>query len=161
MSRATDLRDALIAELQTQLGDEQTIEPFSMLIYEREEFKTKPLILVRSRGRQYLADQGPDEMMVMIDVMVAAAIPPKTATTMAGYRQEIVAQYDEFDDLFQTVLDLWVPDGPLKTRSLANHRFHSFEEVEGFEMEQLHSDGVYSSWIQLKYYDSYDEDDRT
>jgi len=40
---------------------------------------------------------------------------------------------------------------------MADHRFVSIEEIVGFEMDELFSDGVYLSWIQLKYQDCLDE----
>jgi hypothetical protein len=162
MSRATQLRDAMITELASRLGDSVgSVKPFSLLVYDRSEFVEKPLVLVRVAGRELLATQGPDEQMVLIDVLIAAAIPDRTGTTETEWREELVAHYDEFDGTFESLLDLWVPDGPLKTEGIADFRFVSIEEVIGFEMDELYRDGVYLSWIQLKYQDTFDEDDRT
>lgn len=161
MSRATELRDALITELSDRLTDVGSVQPVSLLVYDRNEFIEKPIVLVRIAGRELFATQGPDDLMVLVDVLIAATIPKRTGNSDAEYRQELVAHYDSFDGTFESLLDLWVPDGPLKNKAIADFRFVSIEEVVGFEMDELYRDGVYLSWIQLKYQDTFDEDDRT
>lgn len=162
MSRATALRDAIVEELDELFEthtDPPKIEAFSLLLYEREELKEKPLVLVRVAGREFSANQGPDEQMILVDVIICGAIPKKTGNSVAEYRQQLTANYDTFDSLFETLLGFWVPKGPLSKIGLADHRFSSIEEVRGFEMDELHSDGVYLSWIQVKYQDCLDEGD--
>jgi hypothetical protein len=157
MSRATAVRDAIIAAIKENLAGDQNVEPFSLLLYEKEELADKPLILARVAGREFVAEQGPDTQMVMIDVIVCAKITQKTSSTYSQYRQELVANYDAFDNLFESLIALWVPNGPLSQKGMADHRFSSIEEIVGFEMDELYSDGVYLSWIQLKYQDCLDE----
>jgi|GEM_PF-6941906 len=157
MSRATSVRDAMVTAIKENLAGNQNVEPFSLLLYERDELIEKPLVLIRVAGREFVAEQGPDEQMVKIDVIICAAIPEKTSGTYSTYRHELVANYDIFDSLFESLISLWVPNGIFSRRAMADHRFVSIEEIVGFEMDELFSDGVYLSWIQLKYQDCLDE----
>lgn len=163
MSRASELRDALVAELTERLPDE-TVEAFLVPNYEREDLEDsegnpEPRIVVRVAGRDIRVMQGPDERYVVMDVGVVGIGPAKTETTPSGYRIEELARCDVYDGLMESVIALWTPNGPLVGLALANHRFASISQAIQFDADRLYNASIWLSMIQLTFFDCIDEYD--
>lgn len=158
MSRASDLRDALIAELEDRFPSE-TIEAFAIPDYEAEELRGGRRIGVRINRRTLDSNQGPDVRTVQIDVGVFGDLGKKESSSKSAYREQVVEKIDDFDDLVEELIALWTPDGPLCgiQAGLANHRFSTIEQPVVFDDQQLYAMGLYVSMIRLTYIDQEDE----
>lgn len=156
MSRASDVRDAIITELKSQFPDE-TVDKFSIPRYSREDLADGPRIAVRTGGRELASDQGPDTTDVVIEVGVVGVSPEKSGETDAAYQDEEVAKHDEYDGLLESIIALWIPDGELVDKGMADHAFQSIDQAAQFDANQLYQAGVWLSLIQLTYRDTRDE----
>ncbi len=158
MSRASDLRDAVITELNTRLSG-QTIEAFVVPHYTREELVSGPRIAVRLAEREVEIDQGPDARNVVIEVGVVGVTPSLTGAVSSAHRSQEVAACDVFDGLMESIIALWSPNGVLskRTAGLASHRFISIEQPVMFDAQKLYSDGIWLSLIRLTYQDTTDD----
>lgn len=157
MSRASSVRDAVIAALKEQLPNE-TVETVVIPHYEREELDAGARIVVRFGARELRVEQGPDERDVTIEVGVIGVTPKREDSTKAGYHAEQVAAVDSFDTLMESVIALWTPNGPLARIGMAEHWFVEIEQAINFDAEKLWNGGVYLSLITLTYRDSRDEE---
>ena len=158
MSRASDLRDAVITELDTRLTG-QTVEAFIVPHYTREELPGGPKIAVRVAEREIEVDQGPDNRQVIIEVGVVGVTPALSGAVTSAHRSQEVAACDVFDNLMEQIIALWSPSGPLSVRTagLAGHRFVGIENSIYFDPQKLYSDGLWLSLIRLTYQDSIDD----
>ncbi len=153
MSRASKVRDAVIAALNeqiTNLGAEAFIVPD----YEREELESGPKVAVRFGSRTTSANQGPDERDIVIEVCVIGLLPPRGDD---DYRAATVAAVDSFDDLTESIIALWTPSGVLARCGMADHRFTDIDQDSAFDPEQLHSHGIWVSMVSLTFQDTIDD----
>lgn len=158
MSRASDLRDAVITELDTRLTG-QTVEAFIVPHYTREELTSGPKIAVRIAERELEIDMGPDTRNVIIEIGVVGVTPALTGSVSSAHRSQEVAACDVFDDLMEEIIALWSPNGVLskRTAGLAGHRFTGIEQPIMFDPQKLYSDGIWLSLIRLTYQDTVDD----
>ena len=158
MSRASDLRDAVITELNTRLTG-QTVEACIVPHYEREELTSGPKIPVRIAERELEIDMGPDTRNIIIEIGVVGVTPAKTGSVSSNYRTQEVAACDVFDDLMEEIIALWSPNGVLskRTAGLAGHRFIGIEQPIMLDAQRLYSDGIWLSLIRLTYQDTTDD----
>lgn len=158
MSRASDLRDAVITELDTRLTG-QTVEAFIVPHYTREELISGPKIAVRIAERELEIDMGPDTRNIIIEIGVVGVTPALTGSVSSAHRSQEVAACDVFDDLIEEIIALWSPNGVLskRTAGLAGHRFIGIEQPIMFDPQKLYSDGIWLSLIRLTYQDTTDD----
>jgi len=158
VSRASDLRDAVITEIDTRIAG-QTVEAFIVPHYTREELAAGPKIAVRVAERETEVDQGPENRLVIIEVGVVGVTPALTGDVTSAHRAQEVAACDVFDGLMESIIALWSPAGPLASRTagLAQHRFVGIEQPILFDPQKLYSDGLWLSLIRLTYFDSVDD----
>ncbi len=116
MSRASDLRDAVITELDTRLTG-QTVEAFIVPHYTREELTSGPKIAVRIAERELEIDMGPDTRNMIIEIGVVGVTPALTGSVSSAHRSQEVAACDVFDDLMEEIIALWSPNGVLSKRT--------------------------------------------
>ena len=153
MSRASDVRDAIVTAIAAQLPGE-TVEAFSVPHYTKEQLVSGPRIAVRCSGRNLQISQGPDQRAVLIDVCVIGAAPEQST---ASFRVDELGKVDEFDELMESVIALWTPAGTLGRSGMAYHSFEQIEQVIQVDQEKLYTDGIYISVIRLTYHDSEDD----
>lgn len=158
MSRASDLRDAVITELDTRLTG-QTVEAFIVPHYTREELTSGPKIAVRIAERELEIDMGPDTRNIIIEIGVVGVTPALTGSVSSAHRSQEVAACDVFDDLMEEIIALWSPNGVLskRTAGLSGHRFIGIEQPIMFDPQKLYSDGIWLSLIRLTYQDTTDD----
>lgn len=156
MSRASDLRDAVITELDSRLTG-QTVESFIVPHYTREELTDGPKIAVRVAERELEIDQGPDTRNIIIEIIVVGVTPALTGSVSSAHRSQEVAACDGFDDLMEDILELWTPNGALAKSGLSDHRFVGIAQPIMFDPQQLYSDGKWLSLIRLTYQDTTDD----
>ena len=84
------------------------------------------------------------------------AIPQRTADSPTGFDDEITTACDAFDDLFESLLALWTPNGVLSKTAFAEHGFRTIEQLQ-FDPRQVFEQGTWLSVFQLTYEDSEDE----
>ena len=158
MSRASDLRDAVLTELNTRLTG-QTVEAFIVPHYTREELTSGPKIAVRIAERELEIDMGPDTRNIIIEIGVVGVTPALTGSVSSAHRSQEVAACDVFDDLMEEIIALWSPNGVLskRTAGLSGHRFIGIEQPIMFDPQKLYSDGIWLSLIRLTYQDTTDD----
>ncbi len=156
MSRASDLRDQVITELNTRLAG-QTVEAFIVPHYTREELTAGPKIAVRVAERELEVDQGPDSRNIVIEIGVVGVTPALSGSVSSAHRSQEVAACDVFDDLMEDILELWTPNGVLSKTGLSDHRFIGIEQPIMFDPQKLYSDGIWLSLIRLTYQDTIDD----
>lgn len=156
MSRASDLRDAVITELSTRLSG-QTVEAFIVPHYTREELTSGPKIAVRVAEREIEVDQGPDSRNIVIEIGVVGVTPALTGSVSSAHRSQEVAACDVFDDLMEDIIDLWSPAGALASCGVSDHRFVAIEQPIMFDPQKLYNDGIWLSLIRLTYQDTTDD----
>ena len=158
MSRASDLRDAVITELDNRLTG-QTVEAFIVPHYTREELTSGPKIAVRIAERELEIDMGPDTRNIIIEIGVVGVTPALTGSVSSAHRSQEVAACDVFDDLMEEIIALWSPNGVLskRTAGLSGHRFIGIEQPIMFDPQKLYSDGIWLSLIRLTYQDTTDD----
>ena len=159
MSRASNVRDAVLAAIQTELPSE-TAETFVVPNYTNEELQSGARIIVRNGGRQIAIGQGVDTRDVLVEVGVVGVVGPKQGGSGTEYKTEELTKADQFDALMESVIALWTKDddgdGPLRRCGMAGHSFESMEQVIQMDAEKLYSEGIWLSVIQLTYRDSED-----
>jgi hypothetical protein len=156
MSRASDVRDAIALDLQSQFEGE-TVEKFMIPDFTREELALQRRIGVRVGSRAIEIDQGVDERQVVIEVAVIGVVAEKSGTTDAAYRSQTMAACDAFDSLMESIIAKWTPDGMFRHKAMADHRFVSLEQAVQFDVQKLYSEGLWLSLIRLTYQDCLDE----
>jgi hypothetical protein len=158
VSRASDLRDAVITELDTRLTG-QTVEAFIVPHYTREELTSGPKIAVRIAERELEIDMGPDTRNIIIEIGVVGVTPALTGSVSSAHRSQEVAACDVFDGLMEEIIALWSPNGVLskRTAGLSGHRFIGIEQPIMFDPQKLYSDGIWLSLIRLTYQDTTDD----
>ncbi|GAA4465420.1 hypothetical protein [Novipirellula rosea] len=156
MSRASDVRDAVIAAIKEQMPTE-TVEAFVLPRFTKEELvESGPRIAVRFARRDLRVDQGPDERDVVIHVGVVDVMPPNQGTG-SSYRVEEVAAFDAVDALMEQVIALWTPNGPLSRCYMAEHWFVSITQPFVLDEKELKDNNNFVLLVQLTYRDSIDE----
>ena len=156
MSRASDLRDQVITELDTRLTG-QTVEAFIVPHYTREELTAGPKIAVRVAERELEVDQGPDSRNIVIEIGVVGVTPALSGSVSSAHRSQEVAACDVFDDLMEDILELWAPNGVVAKNGRSDHRFIGIEQPIMFDPQKLYSDGIWLSLIRLTYQDTIDD----
>tara|TARA_R110002073_G_scaffold20209_5_gene72812 strand:- start:16938 stop:17408 length:471 start_codon:yes stop_codon:yes gene_type:complete len=156
MSRASDVRDAVIAAIKEQMPDE-TVEAFVLPNFTKEELvESGPRIAVRFARRDIRVEQGPDERDVLIHVGVVSAMPANSGSE-TSYRIEEVAAFDAVDTLIEQIIALWSPNGILARCYMADHWFRSITQPFVLEEKQFNDSGNLVSLIQIQFRDSIDE----
>lgn len=157
MSRASDLRNAVREQLAERL--DRTVDSVVVPDYSREELVSfgEPRVFVRHGGRTVELEQGPAERIVTVDVGVAIALGPATGQypTEASYRAEATTQVDEADGILESIIDLWLPNGPLLRCGLAHHSFHGIDRAV-FDASKLYEKRVWLSLAGIQFRDSRD-----
>lgn len=158
MSRRSDLRDAVVVALQERLPDEN-IESFIVNDYTQDDLEEGPRIVVRVGTRKLSSDQGPDDQRVLIEIGVIGATKERGTSEPSDHRKDLVKDCDSFDDLMDSVVSQWVPNGPLSQKGLAEHSFQMISQPFDFDPKKIRNEGIWLSMIQLTYLDSVDDED--
>lgn len=148
MSRASDVRDGIVAELQTDFPD-NTVSAFIIPRWTREDLTAGPQIGVRVGSRDLLLNQGPDEKQIGIEIGVVGITPDTTEATTE------VAKVDEYDALLESIIALYMNGGRLSRGGIADHFPVAIEQSVQFDPDQLRQ-GVYLSLITVTYQDTED-----
>lgn len=159
MSRATELRDEIAAEIDARLGGGTPVDVVLYPDYKREELDAGPRVIVRRGLRSVEIDQGPDIRQVVIEVGVVGLLKASEgeSPTVTTRRAQELAESDSFDDLLESIIAFWSPNGPLQSCGIAEHQFVSLDEVQSLDTRKLYESGVHLSLIALTYEDSADE----
>lgn len=155
MSRASDLRDGIKTELETDFGGSYTVDAFIIPRWTREDLASGARIAVRVGGRNLQWNQGPDEKDVAIQVGVVG-ITPDGATATAGFAALELSKVDEYDGLLESIIDLWMNNGRLSGKGVGDHYPVNISQPIQFDPQQLEK-GVYLTMIEITYRDSEDE----
>lgn len=156
MSRQSLVRDAIVSELKDRISN-QAIETFVVPHYSRKDLSSGPRICVRSGSRELAIDQGPDTRDVVVEIGVVGVTRLRESTDEATYRLGMVDDCDTFDELMETIIAMWTPNGPLSQCGMADHRFVSIEQAINFDPQKLYDDGIWLSMIRLTYQDTFDD----
>lgn len=149
MSRASGLRDAMIAELQTRTG--YTVDAFVKNSYTREDLdESSPRIACQCAGRTVMSMQGPDSREVKLLVAVLGLVREQPTDAQR------VADADTFDALVETIIGYWSPDGPLAGKALNDHRFIGISQHLQFDPDQFYNNGVFMSLLTFTFHDLFD-----
>ncbi len=154
MSKASDLRDAVVAEIETDFPS-YTVESFVWPNWTREELLAGPRVAVRIGGRQVQLGHGIDQTDVTIEVGVVGVMPEGVAET--AYSTAARDKCDEFDGIVESLIGLWINGGRLSRSDVGDHYPVAIEQAIQFDPEQLYQKGVYLSMFQITYRDSEDE----
>lgn len=154
MSRASDVRDDVQASIAAELPT-ATVEAFIVPNFTREELVAGPRIIVRNGGRELAIDQGVDARDVIVEVGVVGVVPSR-ADVDEEYRVEELAAADVFDDLMESVIDLFIRDGALNQIGMAEHRLTTLETAVQLDAQKYYTEGIWLSVIRLTYRDSED-----
>ena len=154
MSKASDVRDAVLAAIDEELPDE-TVEAFIVPSFTREELASGPRVIVRVGGREFAIDQGVDETSVLIEVGVVG-LAPKREDHSVEYRTEMLAVIDTFDHLMESVIALFINGGALSRAPMSNHWLNGASQIIQLDAQKFYADGIWLSVIQLTYRDSED-----
>ena len=151
MSKASDVRDAVVAALKGQLDSSQPVDKFVLPHYQRKDL-TSRRVIVRVGNREVGTNQGGDTCNVMIDVGVVGRGPDGSDLESGeSYSDAELDEIDEHDGLIETLLDLWIDSGPLRSVVMAEHRFYDVRQGLHIDAARLRKDGVYLSIFQLIY----------
>lgn len=157
MSRASDLCNGLVTELIAALGPDQPVQRFLVPRFKRAELQSGPRVVVRIGSRALAMDQGPDTTDVIIEVGVVG-LTPLGVGVETTFDSDAIALSDTYDALLETLIALWMHGGALARGGIANHYPISISQAIQFDPENLYSDGIYLSVIQITYRDSEDEE---
>lgn len=164
MSRASDLRDGIVAALKIDFPDE-VVEAVVIPDHTREDIDqltSKRLIMVRSETRDLIIEQGPNTKNVTIQVGVVGVLPSASGGTVTptSFRASQVAAADVFDGLFEEVIGLWLEDEDHPARlaelGIADHRFVAMEQDRTFDVTKLYASGLWVAVVNLTYQDARD-----
>lgn len=160
MSRASDLRDAVVSELQSRITSVEPERITSFLIpdFEKSEVAT-PRIGVRIGKREITEGQGPSERFTSIQVGVIGLtdkLDSALPATKKSIRTQTVETADKLDAILEEVLSLWTPGGPLSFAGLAEHSFQSIGQPYAFDPKQLYENDVWVSIVEIQFRDSQD-----
>ena len=155
MSRASDLRDGIKTELESDFGGSYTVDAFIIPRWTREELEAGARIAVRVGGRSLGWNQGPDETDIAIQVGVVC-ITPDGADATVGFAALELAAIDQLDGLLESIIALWMGAGRLAGKGVAGHYPVDIAQPIQFDPQQLEK-GVYLTLIELTYRDSEDE----
>ena len=157
MSRATKLRDALVAAVAPLV--DAPVDAMVIPDWTPEELNAGPRIGVRHVGRELGVVMGPDANTVLISVGVfgLAAVAQGYDVSREGYRQKELELADSFDDLWEEVFHLFSPSGPLANQYFADHRLTAASQDQAFDVTHYHENGVWASALDLTYFDTLDE----
>jgi len=161
MSRASELRDGILLELQA-LEPDLRFEPFWVPNFPKEWLDVGPIIGVRPAQRQINSQQGPDFRRIGIEIVTFGVPLPsdETSTDPINNIRAQVESADLFDGITEELLDFWTPSGPLDGRDGKGIAGHSFQEVTQstlFDAPQLQEFGLWASVFMVTYLDSLDE----
>lgn len=159
MSRASDVRDDILAELKARLTiDDSRIDAFLVPDFDREEL-IEPRVGLRIGGREVEVDQGPEKKIVTIEIGVLGLTDeadPAAAATPSSFRAQQVASADVLDEIMEEIIALWIPNGPMQRLGMAHHRFVGIEQPTAFDPKQLYDNGVWVSILRVMYQDTLD-----
>jgi len=161
MSRASDLRDGVIAELRL-LEPDLRIEPFWVPNFPAEWLDEGPIIGVRAAQRLLQSDQGPDQRRIGIEVGAFGIAVPQTDTDLDPIKnlRAQVASGDDLDGIVEDLIDYWTPSGPLSGRDgkgIADHSFQEITQTTLFDAPQLQEFGLWAAVFLVTYFDTLDE----
>ena len=154
MSRASVLREAVKAELETDFGGTYTVDSFIVPRWDREDLVDLPRIAVRVGGRELRFNQGPDEKDIAVQVGVVG-LTPDGADATAGFAALELARIDVYDGLLEEIIDLWMNNGRLASIGVGDHYPVNISQPIQFDPQQLEK-GVYLTMIEITYRDSED-----
>lgn len=151
MSIASDVRDAVVSALQTELPS-YTVDKFVIPYYRKEQLADAPRIICRVGNREISTNQGPDSCNIMIDVGVVGAGPDGSKVAEGTtFTEAEIDRIDTYDALIETLIALWSDGGNLRSEEMNNHRFHQIQQKIHFDAAWLRQEGVYLSLFQLTY----------
>lgn len=158
MSRASTLRDEIIADLQAVPAlSGETITAWYVPRFTREQLASGRRIVVRSAAREIGSNQGPDDISVTIEVGVVGLVSSRTDLAEADAEAAVVTACDALDGLTETLIGLWAPNGSLASQHTSTHRFVSLSQPVFFDVERLNNDGIWLSVLSLVFMDQNDE----
>lgn len=155
MARSGEVRDAVVAELKKAFPDE-TVESFVVPNHTREELEKGRRVLVRFATRNIELEQGPDSREVVLNIGVTGIGPSRTASGV-DYRTEEVIAVDKLEGLMESIIELWLVDGPLARCPMAEHSFTDIDQTFQFDADRFYNHGIYLTMIQVTYRDSRDD----
>ena len=157
MSDLSKLRDAVVAELQAVL----TVPVASAVLLSPtlEELENGPLLLCRCESRGLEVDMGPDRLLATISCALFGRIPDAKdfENDQQAYRRREVEEIDKLDDVVETAIRQWVPNGPLSQKYLAAHRFNGLTQDQVMEPDNYQDFGIWAGGFRLTYYSDKDE----
>lgn len=153
MSRASDLRDAIVSELQTLLGESQPVDAFILPRYEREDLRSGPRVAVRVGARLPETGQANNQTSVVIQVGVVG-IGPDATTLSSGqtYAAAELAKIDQYDTLMEQLIGYW--QGGAMDGGIAEHHPREISQTFLFDSEKLQNEMIYLSLFEITYRDS-------
>lgn len=159
MSKASDLRDAVITELRSAISaDAATVEAVILPEYEREDLVGDARVGVRYAERtQIESTMGPDVTRVLIEVAVVGVLPDRTRASETEYREAQIAAVDVLDGISETIIALFVPNGALANKNIGDHRFVSINQPVVYDPEKMSDETQFLSIIELVFEDLEDE----
>lgn len=153
MSKASDLRDAVRDELQSRFT-EYSVDSFVLPRYERSELADGPRIVVRNAVRSVSMDEGPDVTTVAIQIGVIGLVTTSSGNSPSERRQSECDKADALDELFESLISLWMNDGDLANVGISEHWPVEVEQEIQFDSTLLDTEGIYLSIFRVNFQDS-------
>lgn len=161
MSRASDVRDALVDSLSVEFPN-NTVEAVVHPLYDRDELSNTPRIPVMVGGRELTIGQV-DERRVIIGVGVVGVVKPSEGYSLdaAVRRAKAATASDELDNLMESILALWTPDddatAKFRNGAFAEHAFHDIDQPVLLDYAQYKEKGIWVSVVNITFTDTKDE----
>ncbi len=155
MSRATDLRDAIRDKLTATFTDVVVSSDVEPTLDFESNFERR--IICWNVGRQIEALQGASRRRVSVNIAFVGKPSLMQSTTEETRRTEALAIADGFDEMVETTIALFSPNGFFFKGVHAKHRFESIEQPEFFDLEQWRSIQVWQSNLIVNFLDTLDE----
>lgn len=155
MSRASDLRDAITTKLTSTFSNvvvSSEVEPTVNF-----ESNTENRISVWLVGRQIEALQGASRRRVSVQIAFVGHSSLMQSNTESARQSEALEIADSFDEMVETAVALFSPNGFFFRGVHAKHRFESIEQPEFFDLEQWRSTQVWTSHLIVNFLDTCDE----
>ncbi len=169
MSKASNVRDAVISRLQVHLAGHQLldatkkIQPFWTPDFSRDDLDDGPILGVACGGREINSLMGPDETRVLINVGVFGLPDISQLASLAENEARLVnvKSGDKWDGILEDALSLWIGSGssagPMAREAQAGHWFKTVEQTAIYDPSLFKDERIWAGFFTVTYEDQDDQ----